>query len=166
MGLGFFIVPVLLRQFPLPEGSREHKLLVYFAVQTVLLLALLLVCELDGSLAQLAALDLPIAAVCLLLPWGVMLLARYLPISGWFRGGLCAAWSALWMWLSPFAIDRLLGAYYGCGPMEEGPLHIPFNLAVWNDGLIRPWNIFVLVLFGMAGIAAVLAVVGWIRRGK
>ena len=165
-GLGFPIVPVLLRQLPLPACVRGHKLLAYFAVQTLLLIALLLVVELRGSMHRFLAVDLPVAGVCLLLPWGVMLFARYLPISGWFRGGLCAAWTGLWAWLSPFALDGLLGMYYGYVPMENGPLRIPFDLRVWDDGFVRPWNVYVLVLLSLGAVAAALFVMGCVRRRK
>ena len=165
-GLGFPIVPVLLRQLPLPECARGHKLLAYFAMQTLLLIALLVVVELPSGMHKLLVLDLPIAGICLLLPWGAMLAARYLPISGWFRGGICAAWTGLWAWMSPFALERLLGAYYGYDLMENGPLRIPFDLRVWDDGFVRPWNVYVLVLFALAGIAAALFVTGYVRRKK
>ena len=92
-----------------------------------------------------------------------MLTARYLPVSGWYRGGLCVAWTALWAWLAPFAIDRVMGMYYGYGPTEAGPLHIGYDLRVWDDGFIRPWNVYVLVLLALAGFAAVLFIIGWIR---
>ena len=165
-GLGFPIVPVLLWQLPLPARARGHKLLIYFAVQTLLLVALLLTVELRGSMHKLLVLDLPIAGVCLLLPWGVMLAARYLPISGWFRGGICAAWTGLWMWLSPFALEWLMGTYYGYILVENDPFHIPFDFRAWNDGFVRPWNVYVLVLLSMGAIAAALFVVGCVRGRK
>ena len=162
-GLGFVELPVLLRQLPLSDGLRKNKLLIYFAVQTAMLILLLLVAELQADLRRLVAQDIPIAGICLLLPWGVMLMARYLPVSGWYRGGLCAAWTALWAWLAPFGIDALLGVRYGSGPMEEGPLRIPFDLRAWDDGFVRPWNVYVLVLLAIAGIAVALFAIGWVR---
>ena len=162
-GLGFVMLPVLMRQLPLPDALRGHKLLLYFAIQTALLMLLLLVVELRGELVRLVALDLPIAGLCLLLPWGIMLAARYLPVSGWYRGGCCALLIALWAWLAPFGIGAAVDAYGGYGSMEEGPLHIPFDLRVWNRPSTYSWNIYVLVLFGIAGLAAILCIVGWIR---
>ena len=164
-GLGFLILPVLLRQLPLPEGAQNHKALIYFAVQTALLFALLLVAERHGSLAHLLAVDLPVAGFCLLLPWGVMLIVRYLPVSGWFRGGLSALWTALWAWLSPFAIDLPISNYYGYGLPEFGPLSIPFDFRATNPST-QGWNAFVIVLLSMVGIAAALFAVGLIRRKK
>ena len=164
-GLGFLILPVLLRQLPLPEWPRGHRLLVYFAVQTALLFVLLLVVELCGGQMRLLARDIPVAGLCLLLPWGVMLIARYLPVSGWYRGELSVLWAAVWTWLAPFGLGRLMDVYYGYGSMEFGPLSIPFDFRATNP-LTRGWNIFVIVLLVMTGIAAALCAVGWIRRAR
>ena len=164
-GLGFVILPVLLRQLPLPEGPGRHRLLICFAVQTALLIALLLVVELCGGQMRLLVRDIPVAGLCLLLPWGVMLIVRYLPISGWYRGGLSMLWTAVWMWLSPFGLGSMMDVYYGYGSMEFGPLHIPFDFRATNPSTGR-YNIFVIVLLSMGGIATMLCIIGWLRRGR
>ena len=164
-GLGFFELPVLLRQLPLPGAPGRHKLLIYFSVQTVLLALLMCAVELPiGQAAQLTRVDLPTAGLLMLLPWGVMLLARYLPVSGWFRGAACCAWAAVWLWRTPFVLELLNRLYTGGAPMEESRWFVPFDLMRW-DVSTTPMNVEALLIFGLAGAAVALAVVGW-RRAR
>ena len=168
-GCGFFVVPVLLRQLPLAEPLRGHKLLVYFSVQTLLLFLLMCAVELpSGGARELLLLDLPEALALLALPWGDMLLGRYLPASGRLRGAACCGWSAVWMWLSPFAVNRLDGAYYGYGPMAQESLFSAFenfNLLRWDD--YTAWiNIYALLVFALAAAAVALVIAEIVHRKK
>lgn len=84
-GLSVVFLPVFIRQLPLPQALGRHKALAYFSLETVFLMALLaVVCWRTGGdwfLTQ----GVPQALAALTLPWGLMALIRYLPVSGWFR---------------------------------------------------------------------------------
>lgn len=109
LGLGLFILPVCLRQFPLPVPLNRHKALLYYAAESLLLLLLVAVIFWKNGLA----LNLPLTLLGLTLPWGLLAVLRYLPANRWLRSGLGLGWSCLWVWLSPWCMDRLILAFYG-----------------------------------------------------
>ena len=158
-GLGFFIMPVLLHQLELPEELRSHKTLIYFTVQTVLLFALLAITT--GK--RFLPFALPLTALLLLLPWGIMLICRYLRVNGLIKGSLCCALSALWLWLTPY-----LGSLLSREPMyvDSRPvtslLYLEMNLTDWSYRYLSN-NIMGLLLILLGAAAVALAVLG-IRR--
>lgn len=162
-GLGFLILPVLLRQLPIPDAVSKHKSLIYFSVQTVLLFSLLLVIDLHTKAGLFFTMSLPIAAACLVLPWGMMLMIRYLPISGWFRASLSAALVALWVWLFPYVLDRILTWRYGPS-MNPYPLLIPFDFSSWG-GNQTTMNVMAIIIFSLSALSSILAIAG-VWRGK
>lgn len=158
-GVGFFILPILLIQLPLPEKLQYHKVLLYFTIQTVLLILLLFVCGPERFLG----ISLPIAMICLALPWGLMLAIRYLPVTGWFKGAICAVWSAVWVWLSPYLVDRVMTFYYGEESMQPWELLLAIDYSQW-EGNQAAINVIGLIIFSLLGLGILLAVVGAVRR--
>lgn len=174
-GLGLVLLPIPLRQLSLPDEIRRHKTLLYFAIETLLLLFLLGAAEWYSGGGWLFTYGLPIALVCLPLPWGLMGIIRYLPVNGWFRTSFSCAWTGLWAWLSPWMMDRIMLAN---GWITDQPyqLRIPFDFSQWGAYVARAddgWeyisysmaanNIHVLVLLGLGVLTLVFAAVG-VRR--
>ena len=161
LALNVLFLPLSLCQFPLPEGVRRNKALTYFSVNTVLLLVLLALTTRDWFLPM----SLPIALAGLVLPWGLMGVIRYLPVSGWFRASACCAWTGLWSWVFPWVVDKilLLGGWPNSTPYR---LRLPVDFSRWEDARTVGWNIFLLVLIVLGVLAAGLAVVGVLRRKK
>lgn len=161
LALNVLFLPLSLCQFPLPGGVRRHKALTYFSVNTVLLLVLLALTTKDWFLPM----SLPIALAGLVLPWGLMGVIRYLPVSGWFRASACCAWTGLWSWVFPWVVDKilLLGGWPNSTPYR---LRLPVDFSRWEDARTVGWNIFLLVLIVLGVLAAGLAVVGVLRRRK
>lgn len=162
-GLGFFLLPVFLRQLPLPQPLQRHRTLLYFAVQTLLLFALLIVTA--PSWQTLVRVAVPSALLGLILPWGVMLLVRYLPANGFVRAGTACGVTAVWTWLLPWALDMILEAYYGPFDNYSDPL-VQFNFANWQDPTAVSLNVFALVIFGFAALAVVFLVLGLVRARR
>lgn len=129
-GTGFFIFPVLLRQLPLPEELRGHKTLIFFAVQTLLLFALVGICTQEYFLRE----ALPNLLICLVLPWGIMLICRYLRVNGEFKGALCCLLSGIWLWLFP----------YLCWRFSEAQMYVdnkPVESILWMNVDFLDWGI-------------------------
>lgn len=159
-GLGFFIVPVLLRQLPLPEPFCRHRLLLYFAVQTLGLMLVILLPAPELFLRE----GLPIALVCLALPWGVMAAGRYLPAGGCFRAAAACAWAGLWNLLFPWAFTVIMPDDFSTGPYR---IWAGLDLTLWG-GWHTSQNVYALVLIGLALAALILAGLGltlW-RKGR
>lgn len=164
-GTGFLILPVLLRQLPLPETLRPHKTLLYFAIQTAFLFLLLLIVALEeGGGEDGLRVSLPTAALLAALPWGEMLLIRYLPANGWFKASACAAFAALWVWLFPAGLDAIMTLEYGPA-INSWELWLPYDFSKWG-GNQTAINVFAIILFTLLAIAAALAGVGIWRKKK
>lgn len=104
-GTGFFILPVLLRQLPLPEEAQKHKALIYFTLMTAMLFVLLVVTlGMRGFLYQ----GLPTCLISLILPWGLMLIIRYLPTNGLIRTGCCLALGSAWTLCYPYMMKLIM----------------------------------------------------------
>lgn len=162
-GLSFFLLPVYLRQLPLPSPLDRHKVLLYFGVQTLLLFALLAVTA--RSWYTFARIAVPCALLGLSLPWGVMLSARYLPAGGFVRAGAACGVCALWTWLLPWALDQILVPYYGPGTNSFGSI-LAFDFLEWSDPSVVANNIFTLVILGFAALAIVFVTLGLARARR
>lgn len=162
-GLGFFLLPVFLRQFPLPMPFAKHKALLYFSVQTVLLFALLLIAVRPWQTFFRVA--VPSALVGLSLPWSVMLLVRYLPANGLVRAGSACGAAAVWTWLLPWALDTILVPYYGPATNGFGSF-VKFDLLNWSDPNVVSLNVLALIVFTLAALAVGLVLAGLLKKEK
>lgn len=129
-GTGFIIFPVLLRQLPLPEELQGHKTLIFFAVETLLLFALVGICTQEYFLRE----ALPNLLICLVLPWGIMLICRYLHANGAIKGSLCCLLSGIWLWLFP----------YLCWRFSEAQMYVdnqPVESILWMNVDFLDWGI-------------------------
>ena len=162
-GLSLFIVPVLLWQLPLGPFAACNKLLVWFALETALLFALLAVGQWYSGGNWLWSVGVPVALVGLTLPWGLMALGRYLPVGPWIRGALCAFWTGLWMWLSPWAVDRIM---LGSGWNDSQP-YDPRMAFAFSGGLgpAQTQGMVVLILWAL-GLILLLAAAVAAKRSR
>ena len=160
-GLSVVFLPIPLRQAPLPEKLRQHKALLYFIVNTVLLFAVLAVATGEWFLPM----SLPSALLGLILPWGLMAIIRYLPVNGWFKASLSCAWVGLWSWLFPWMMDRILNMN-GWPNSTPYRLRLPADFSQWEDPRTVGWNIFLLTLIGLELLAACFAAAGIVRMRK
>lgn len=169
-GLGFVIVPVLLHQLPLPEGAKPHKWALYFLVQTVLLTGVVAVSDMWTGSTTFWSVSLPVTIASVLLPWGLLLMVRYLPLNGWLRAAAAVAWIGVWVWLFPLMLEYILYMQYG------GPVYNPYTLWMWTHFDFTKWegnqsaiNVFAIILMSAFALTAVLTAVGiWreIRGGR
>lgn len=151
-GLGFAVVPVLLRQLPLPEPLCRHKLLLYFSAQTSGMLLTIFVSSPNNFLTE----GLPVALLCLTLPWGIMAAARYLPLNGHFRACVCCVWTALWCWLLPWALKLAMPDDFSSG---EYRVWKGLDFTLW-DSWHTAQNVYALILIVLALAALILAAFG------
>ena len=164
-GVTLVFLPFLMRQIPLPENLRQHKALVYFSFETVLLLVLELICSFDSQNFWFFLPGLPMTLYLVFLPWAVMLLIRYAPIGGWFKASGCCALAALYHAATPAVVERILvlsGEEMG-RPLAKFPW-FTFQPGDWST----PWaignNVNALISLGLVVLAAVYLVVGILRR--
>lgn len=155
-------LPLVMGQLPWPEPLRRHKALLYLGILSVWLLLCLAV---DGWGAWFPLPSLPVALLCLALPWLWLGTLRYLPAGGWFRAAAALLATGLWAYLAPWVLDRILLA---CGIILDQPysLAIEADLLCWTDPTLTTGNVLVLIYLGF-GLAALLCLgVGLWRRAK
>jgi len=159
-GLGLVCLPVPLHQLALPEELKNNKLLAYFAFESVLLLLVVILSHFYAGSSHLGF-DLSLTLLMLGFPWGIMLALRYLPGNTYCRFSAACAWSALWIWFTPWVFELLEAAAYG-GNMGafRYTLATPFMASEWSQGF-GSWMSFGLVIIALAVAAIVLAWLGW-----
>ena len=143
-GLSFFILPVLLRQLPLPEALEGRRLSVYLVTETVLLeLELLTGClYTGGDWFAMAAVSVLFGLSLFILP----VLLRQLPLGQFVSRNKLL----VWMTVETVLLFALLatGQWYGGGnwlwsvgvPTALVGLALPWGLMVWGRYLPGgPW---------------------------
>ena len=164
-GVTLVLLPFLMRQIPLPENLRQHKALVYFSFETVLLLVLELICSFDSQNFWFFLPGLPMTLYLVFLPWAVMLLIRYAPIGGWFKASGCCALVALYHAATPAVVERILvlsGEEMG-RPLAGIPW-FTLHLGDWSTSWAIGNNINALFCLAMLALAAIYLVIGVLRR--
>lgn len=155
-GVSLVVLPLLLAKNQIP--LKPYRALAYLGFETVLLLAGMIWEGADGA-------GLLNAVICLLLPWGLLGVLRYLPVGWWFRAGIGFWWTGSFLWICPFITDRIYALYHN---WKNESLYSPFHLGAdfgnWSDMGIRANNIFVLVLIGLFAVGAGCIAVGIWRK--
>lgn len=144
LGEAIVFLPFVLRSEQLEKYVRNSKGLVCMAADSVLTFA----CVVYGTLKYGDVADLRdgmLATVaCVALVWAVFLIIRYLKVNGFFKGALCFAASAVWV----FAMTILSYAWNG----------VKFNKMFSVKDVSGNCNGMVCV--ALIGVAAVLAIAG------
>lgn len=89
-GVSVCFLPYVLRVIPLPPAIVHHKSVLYMAINTVLLLGMLLVIMIyNGTPAVFLTKALPTALFWLVIPWAMVLIIRYLPVNAFLKTAGC-----------------------------------------------------------------------------
>ena len=165
-GLTLVVLPFLMGQVPLPKGWRRHKVLVYFSLETILLLVLESVCSLNSRTFWFFLPGLPLTLYFLLLPWAMMLLIRYVPIGGWFKASICCGLIALYHTATAAVVERIL---WLSGQEMDLPLaSVGFHpdWSDWVDPAAIANNVNALLSLGLILLTILYAFIGILRRKK
>lgn len=162
LGIALVCLPLVIGQIPWPAPLRRHKALLYLGILSVCLVVCLAA---DGWGLWFPLPSLPVALLCLVLPWLWLGGMRYLPIGRWFRAAACFLATGLWAYLAPWALDRILMA---SGSLTDHPysLAIEANLFCWTDPALVTGNVLVLIYLSFALAALLCLGIGLWRRAK
>lgn len=94
LGLSIILMPILIKQIPLPEFLKNHKALLVMVWDTVWLYTLLFYCSryvdrYTSSVSDYLFNCIWITAVCLFVPWTMFILIRYTKLHPLTKTGLC-----------------------------------------------------------------------------
>lgn len=157
LGLSLVFLPFLLRDIPLPGPLTRSRVLLYFCANSLLLFPVLaMACQFGGAMGSFFPVAVPIALMGLALPWGLMLIIRYVPLRGLAKAALCCVWGGLINLLINPAINTIADGV----PFA---LTLP-NFSVWSNDVILNANIDFLVLLALLGTAAGLGIAAMRRK--
>lgn len=91
LGLSLVLMPILIRQIPLPEILKNQKALMVMIWDTLWLYALILDCAKyigSGGLPDYLHNGLWITSMCLLVPWAIFILVRYFRLHALIKTGM------------------------------------------------------------------------------
>lgn len=148
-------LPFALKQVRLPVELRHRRVALVLGVDSLALLAfLLLVLARTGNLEKYAPVALPAAAFALAPVWAAALTIAYLPASRLYRTAIVVAIAGVFVWTA--------GPVFAA--IEDGTAvdFAPVNLGMWGAHYIQG-NVELLVLLGSLLAASVLSVAGVAR---
>ncbi len=87
-GLLICFMPYIIRHLPLPAFLRNHKALLVMLVDTAAVYSIIAAAGLYTRYPGYWDIAVPIASFCMILPWAIVLTARYIPISKMYRGAV------------------------------------------------------------------------------
>ena len=165
LGASTCLLPLVLRRLPLPFPLGEHRLLVWFTVETWLLVLLLAASDWYGGSGWFWLPVLPSVLYGLLFPWGMMLVLRYLPLNGWWKAALCLGLASWFDASIPWFFDRML-LLAGWRTAYVHGLGFRFDFSDWSHWQAQSENINALVLSTLALAALFCAAMGRRRQGR
>lgn len=157
-GLSVLFLPFVLSQLPLRGFAARQKGLIAMAVDTALLYAVIITSGLYAGGAGYWKAALSITSVCAAVPWALFILIRYLKTNGLVKAGLCTAVCGVFMANVHSIVAFLTG-------IPAGYTLFQADLLVWNNATINP-NCYLIILLGSLFTAALLLLLGFLRRGK
>ncbi len=151
-------LPLVLRAVRLPGAPGRQKALICFAIDTVLLFALVLLgCLRTGrSMEYIFKTAFPVAAFALVLPWLFLLVIRYIRCGAFFKTSVCLAAAGIYTFFCNSVLNVLIDKI----PFQMPRLHLTnWNLDAINENvmyLILFTCILASLLFAAGGIASAL----------
>lgn len=103
-GLSVVFLPFAIMQVPIKGMFSKHKGLIVMLTDT-LLLSLLLLITVGGEDYRFAFAEM---GYCIILPWGLFLVIRYLKVNGFFKAGICSVLTGLFLSFADVVTDIML----------------------------------------------------------
>lgn len=156
-GLSVLFMPYVIYHIPLPKALSKSKGLLVMLWDTVWLYSVIIVCGLYSGNANYWRIALEITSFCLLLPWILFLMIRYLQTDTFIKAGICTLFAGIFSSLINPAIALILE--------EPERLITNADFIFWNNAAINAvTGIAILVITVPAGI--ILLIKGCFRKPK
>jgi hypothetical protein len=161
-GLSILFAPYILSRLPLTGSAGRHKGLLVLSIDTLLLFVIITSIGLyvqNSTWLSYWRPALLITPLCLLLPWGLFFIIRYIKADSFVKTGLCVSFSGLFLSL----FENIL--YW----ITDDVLRLQLanaNLTVWNNSGIINANVFLLTLLTGCIIGGIFIAIGLSRKRK
>ncbi|MCL2426777.1 MAG: zf-HC2 domain-containing protein [Oscillospiraceae bacterium] len=158
-GLSIFFSPYVIRKLPLTGFASHHKGLLTMAVNTILLYATIIVSGLfTGGSAEYWRVSLLITSACLIYPWALFLIIRYIRTNKLVRAGICVFISGIFL---AIVEDIVMWVLYGTWQSIITSAN-PFS---WDVHMINA-NVNLLTLLVCCAVGGALTAIGLSRRNR
>jgi hypothetical protein len=160
-GLAVLFAPFIVCQLPLKGFASRHTGLLVMAVDTVLLYAVIITSGLyvSGTFDSYWRIALTVTSVCLIFPWGLFAVNRYLKANGLTKSGICTIFSGIFFISAGAVIDRIVDGTHRVILWSA-------NLSDWSHYETVNSNINVLVLITCLVVGGALLGAGRARKKK
>lgn len=141
-GLSVVFMPYVVSQVPLPKKLAHSKGLLVMLWDTLGLYAVIVVCGISLNSLNYWRISLEITTFCLLLPWGLFLIIRYMRTHPLIKTGLCVLIGGIFVSIINDVIGLIL--------RDSSHFYIlNANVSDWNDA-------FILLGLGLIAVGFVL----------
>lgn len=112
-GLVICIMPFLIRYIPLPTAVCNHKALITMIAESLAVFSIIIAAGIYSKYPGYWAVAIPITSYSLLIPWAIVLILRYLPISKMFRASITSLVSGLLLAFVNDVVNWSIGEFNG-----------------------------------------------------
>jgi hypothetical protein len=162
LGFSVLFAPYVISKMPLTGFMANHRGLLAMATNTLLLYVVIVVTGLhlqDSTWLSYWQPALLIVSVCILFPWGIFLIIRYIKSISFVKWGLAFIYSGVFLSAIGSILYRIM----------EGVIHfqiINANLSDWSSNNVINANISLLILLTGCIIGGILIVIGFLKNKK
>lgn len=159
---GYFIVflPYVLSSLLRPIGIGNHKAFLCVAFDSVLIyLTVGFACWWSGGGTITHILDtvLPLVTLGITLPWGILLIARYLPCNKYYKAAIISTWIGCYEFVVNSMINKIID--------KQGFVLERMNLAKWSEPYISG-NITLIIFICLLILGVAFAIGGIAEHQK
>lgn len=152
LGMTLIFLPTILSRIEVPGAAVNHKALICFVIDSLLLYLLLFVCDRYTNGNWFITTAVPIASICLPLPLSMLIIIRYTKINGLFKASACIAATAVLDYFINGAIGRILN-------MPSRGFGFHYNFKNWNVEYING-NVQMIIFLTLILLTVLFAVGG------
>ena len=155
-GLSLCLMPYVIYHIPLPKCVVHHKGLLVMTWDTIWLYAIIIVCGLHTFASQYWRIALGITSYCILIPWTIFLVIRYLKIHPLIRSGISCCILGLFTALINTVVELIL-----YGKSESSIVNVDFS--TWTYPTNNA-NVSLLILITLFCVGLIFIGCGLLRQ--
>lgn len=125
-GLIICLMPFLIRYIPLPTGVCNHKALITIIIESIAVFSIIIAAGIYSKYPGYWEVAIPITSYCLLVPWAIVLIMRYLPLSKTFRASIASLVTSLLLAFVKDVVNWFIGEFNEISLANA-------NFANWNS---------------------------------
>lgn len=151
-------LPIILNRVLMPKPWCNHKTIICFAVDTILLLVMIAVSmSYANAMGDFLSIAVPCTLFGLILPWTFMITIRYIKVNSFFKTSICLVISSIYT----FIINNVINSIISKNKFTLQPV----DFSNWSEKYING-NVTTIVSVSLAFLAIVFVIGGIIKDIK